>query len=88
MAKRRAPHPPFRPSHSCGCGSKTSNSEPKIRQTIKCDLVSYQDLARRLDELISGRDQPGPAWSTYRRLLTIYCSLRQVRGSRAIHRGS
>ncbi|KAG2483752.1 hypothetical protein HYH03_017407 [Edaphochlamys debaryana] len=47
-------------------------------ESIKCDVVSYVDLARRVEELVGGHDNPGPAWSTYRRLLTTYHTLRPV----------
>ncbi|GFR49058.1 hypothetical protein Agub_g11084 [Astrephomene gubernaculifera] len=47
-------------------------------ESVKCDVTAYVDLARRVDELVGGRDNPQPAWSTYRRLLTTYCSLREA----------
>ncbi|GLC48337.1 hypothetical protein PLESTB_000085100 [Pleodorina starrii] len=47
-------------------------------EQIKCDVLSYIDLARRVDELIGGRESPLPAWTTYRRLLTTYCGLRET----------
>ncbi|KAG2435063.1 hypothetical protein HYH02_012060 [Chlamydomonas schloesseri] len=52
-----------------------SRSHP---EKVKADLPSYVDLARRVDELVGGREAAAPAWVTYRRLLTTYASLRPV----------
>eukprot|EP00201_Polytomella_parva_P023307 CAMPEP_0175045938 /NCGR_PEP_ID=MMETSP0052_2-20121109/4740_1 /TAXON_ID=51329 ORGANISM="Polytomella parva, Strain SAG 63-3" /NCGR_SAMPLE_ID=MMETSP0052_2 /ASSEMBLY_ACC=CAM_ASM_000194 /LENGTH=1610 /DNA_ID=CAMNT_0016309603 /DNA_START=156 /DNA_END=4985 /DNA_ORIENTATION=+ len=37
------------------------------QESIRCDLPGYVDLAKRLDDLINSKDNPGVAWSTYRR---------------------
>ncbi|EFJ47416.1 hypothetical protein VOLCADRAFT_105140 [Volvox carteri f. nagariensis] len=50
----------------------------KSHSEIKCDVLSYIDLARRVDELIGGREAALPAWTTYRRLMTTYCGLREA----------
>ncbi|KAG2426002.1 hypothetical protein HXX76_013373 [Chlamydomonas incerta] len=52
-----------------------SKSHP---EKVKADLPSYVDLARRVDELVGGRENAAPAWVTYRRLLTTYAALRPV----------
>ncbi|GLI59921.1 hypothetical protein VaNZ11_001968 [Volvox africanus] len=50
----------------------------KSHSEIKCDILAYIDLARRVDELIGGRETPLPAWTTYRRLMTTYWGLRET----------
>ena len=63
--------------HSIACLSPPCLPPPL--QKVKADLPSYVDLARRVDELVGGRENAAPAWVTYRRLLTTYAALRPVR---------
>lgn len=44
--------------------------------SVRADLPTYLDLARRVEELVGARDSVAAAWSTYRRLLAVFCSHR------------